>query len=460
MCTNPLHIKNRRLDFNSNLHKVIIDVPCGRCFECRQHQVNEMATRLSFESFATYKQGGHVLFLTFTFNDAHLPYACYHGEPFACFDSSIVKRFLKRLHRYYDKKGKEYRFKHFVCSEYGSQTKRPHLHGTFYLPACINHKEFARVARHYWTGIEGEEIGFMFPSQRDCELFDKHLVKSLGGCSAYASKYACKDLSFYKLPIVDRIMHDKEARPKYRDNMPRNYVSANVGISILPQLSLETEYLINPCNGKPCTIPKYALDKLNYRFYRDGRINSQGKPMISRELTDYGKEYMALQFRRAILNKAKLYDDVKERVGYQISSNSLDIAIWHYMYQYRTDRFFKAISNLKGFDPFNIDQVCSLHYYLDILRTDCSYVYFERVERAPKHLLDYNVMSYDVRSDKDMRISDYNLESGSSIDMSFYLIEDMCVLDEYIRQQQDYKAKKRLEDDEKARALKQLQKPH
>lgn len=459
MCTSPLLIKNNRSDFNSNRHKVLLAVPCGKCDECRIHLVNQMATRLSFETYANYKRKGKTLFLTFTYNNYCIPTAIYNGETFQCFNHEDVLALLRRLHKYYRKRG--IKFKHFACSEYGSVTKRPHYHILFWLPPEIDDKQFARMARHYWTGFDVNR-GFMFPSHRDCETYNKHLIRSFSGVSTYASKYACKDLAFYKLPIIQTIMGDKELRQKYKNCLPRNYVSANVGISILPNLKPDTEELINPCSGQPCSIPQYAWNKLCYRFYRDGRINARGQKMISRELTDFGKSYYAKVFRKCILHKADVYRTLIEdsQLQDQIFSDPLQMSIWHYMYQNRSTRFFKDIQDLQGFDPFNLDQVCSLHEAFDIERCDTKYLYFERKVTNDWSQVYPPTISVEARTDSDMRKDDYAFGPAEYMDIDFNLEYDTAILDNLIQKLAAAKAHERVTIMEQARALKQKEKPH
>lgn len=480
MCTNPIPIRNNRRDFNSNYHKAVLYVPCGKCDECRLHQINEMATRLSFESYATYRAGGHILFLTFTHNNEHLPFLEYDGEMQSCFNHDYMKTTLKRLHHYFDKKG--LKFKHFVCSEYGKNTKRPHYHGLFFLPAEIDADFFCEYARKSWTeNTFYGNIGFMFPSPRDCRIGKKHYVRNHGACAAYASKYACKDMSFYELPIIEAIQLDKEAKFKYRHMMPKNMTSCNVGRCVCDYLEPTTSQLLNPINGKPCTIPRYAIDKLAYRRYYDGRINCKGKKMVSRDLTLWGQQYLDYQFRKAIEHRAQIYATYINHL--QCKCDSMQLSIWHYMYQGRTADFWQTVQNLSNFDPFDIDHVCALHYQYDIARCQKSAVHVERVQKLwkqPATKCDFDnayfrvhpilgcaephfwpgdiiqksrVVTY-IHGDNDYNKNDFVFCNDTIFD------RELAKLDGYINELQQKAVAKKIEDLKQEKLLRQQKSPH
>ena len=375
MCLNPITIQNNRLDYDRFVHKKYLQVPCGECDECRKQRIQQFATRLTFENYATIKAGGHNVFLTFSYNNAHLPYLCYGGygykEAVKCFDSKHILYLLRALHRHYAKKG--LKFKHFVCSEYGDTTKRPHYHGLFNLPAEIDPLEFAERARKYWTkGIYGK-LGFMFPSASDCRVFNKHIVRSDSSAGRYVAKYAVKDLSFYKLPIIKIISKDKVLKSQYHDYLPKTYISCNLGVSALPLVKVDSQYLLCPFTGKKLTIPRYYFDKLSYNIKQhvgDNRKFTFSKDSVSisyprsikREKTDFWYKKDIYTFSRCIKERAQRYDAYKERFG--ILSDSLHLAIYHYFYKDRPASFWRAVDEL-DINPWCLEDVAWAHQILD-----------------------------------------------------------------------------------------------
>lgn len=88
-----------------------IEVPCGKCYECRKEKARKWAFRCLFEA-SEHKSN---YFLTVTYEDGFLPR-----------DDQEQKRdlqlFFKRLRR----AGKEFRY--FACGEKGDATERRHNH--------------------------------------------------------------------------------------------------------------------------------------------------------------------------------------------------------------------------------------------------------------------------------------------------------------------------------------------
>lgn len=88
-----------------------LELPCGRCAGCVQDRANEWALRCEHESklwFSNY-------FLTFTYDDAHLP-------PGGSLCLSHLQDFWKRARHLWPG------LRYFACGEYGEQFARPHYH--------------------------------------------------------------------------------------------------------------------------------------------------------------------------------------------------------------------------------------------------------------------------------------------------------------------------------------------
>lgn len=140
MCLNPQFVPNRGLnkgnyasehgnlvDVPSNLHskKRLLQVPCGKCAECRATYFNSIKQRAIVESMSSY-----ILFVTLTIDNKHINNIVIDGENYKYIDYTHVKNMFKRLRA--DKefiKSIDYRdYRYLVVMEYGDKTHRPHFH--------------------------------------------------------------------------------------------------------------------------------------------------------------------------------------------------------------------------------------------------------------------------------------------------------------------------------------------
>lgn len=100
-----------------------LNIPCGRCIGCRAKRAQEWGARCMHEA----KAHEHNLFVTLTYDDAHLPYGM-DLRP------SHLSRFLRRLRDAVRRASRAAlvcpsgRFKYFACGEYGEVGGRPHYH--------------------------------------------------------------------------------------------------------------------------------------------------------------------------------------------------------------------------------------------------------------------------------------------------------------------------------------------
>jgi len=84
-----------------------VDVPCGKCAGCLRDRANAWGIRCYHESLQHERNS----FLTLTYRDPA-------PETLSVDD---CQRFFKRLR-------KRYKFRYFLCGEFGSRTMRPHYH--------------------------------------------------------------------------------------------------------------------------------------------------------------------------------------------------------------------------------------------------------------------------------------------------------------------------------------------
>lgn len=102
MCTSPFKVK---------VDDKIMDVPCGRCLNCRIEYTRSWAARITHE--LNYYEKASFLCLTYT--DQYLP---PHGV-----SKDDLQKFFKRL-----RKNTGRQIKYLACGEYGETKKRAHYH--------------------------------------------------------------------------------------------------------------------------------------------------------------------------------------------------------------------------------------------------------------------------------------------------------------------------------------------
>lgn len=108
----------------------VVPVPCGHCRGCRLDKSKYWADRMLLE-FSIEREdypAKTALFLTLTYDDAHVPWVtCTDGVQRHNLEPKHPQLFLKRIRKYFwDKFHRKLRF--YLCGEYGSRTFRPHYH--------------------------------------------------------------------------------------------------------------------------------------------------------------------------------------------------------------------------------------------------------------------------------------------------------------------------------------------
>lgn len=326
MCTSPLSIPNRSAYFHGATDFVQHIVPCCKCDECRSVLRSEWEVRISFE-LAYYKEiGGIAVFLTFTYNNKHLPWL--HNEDdkenpihVPCFDGNHILGFLDRLNNtmqyIYGKRS----YKYFIAAEYGKNTRRPHYHGLFFLRPDVKWRWFVEYCRELWSNY-----GYMFPkysTKRDMWLdnygkpstpllkgFDPESGVPLYAGARYVSKYVCKDISYFELnPTLNKACQSKQFRKTYAKQLPKHWQSNGIGYSLFfHKYNLSDCQLLDDIitNGVPnpldptadkIPVPQYIVNKFMYVNVKSTRISpTTGKFLYDRKLSVFGEAYLPLMY--------------------------------------------------------------------------------------------------------------------------------------------------------------------
>lgn len=251
---------------------------------------------------------GHVIMLTFTYNNEHLPFAINPetNERVPVFNREHIKTFLNRLKVRHSRFMKGF-YKYFLCFEYGKNTKRQHMHALFCLSSECDLKLFIDTCRELWT------YGYMFPSPHG-NPYQKAQLRHAGKGASYAAKYVCKDLSYYELPAVQRYIEYIEKQSDddkkiLRNGLPRIYQSNGIGANLLDQLDNNFDEVVkygilNPLTNKRAPIPYYVYNKYFFKTIPalDSRLGKNGKMLYDRVMIKDDSSY--LDYKLEQLNKS------------------------------------------------------------------------------------------------------------------------------------------------------------
>lgn len=112
-CINPISIVIKK-----GIRKgYAIEVPCGKCMNCRIQRTNEWKTRLLHEYWYNNSVG---CFITLTYDDKYVP------KYYSLKKRDLIK--FQRDLRKFVKESKGILIKYYSCGEYGEETLRPHYH--------------------------------------------------------------------------------------------------------------------------------------------------------------------------------------------------------------------------------------------------------------------------------------------------------------------------------------------
>ena len=142
---------------------IYIQVPCNKCELCRDKVAREWSTRAMCESQTSTSQP---LFITLTYNDANLPKDGVSKEHAQTF----IKRLRININRYV---GYDVNLRFFLCSEYGSKTKRPHYHALIWnFPLLDNLKRTLSIIEKSWSFMVSKTEYDKYPA--DFKFRDGH----------------------------------------------------------------------------------------------------------------------------------------------------------------------------------------------------------------------------------------------------------------------------------------------
>jgi len=224
MCYRAREIKNPVKDeHRSGFDPVKISTQCCKCPSCRKVKSSEWFVRSYFETMNNPDK--QVYFCSLDFDNEHLPR--YKGKP--CFDSDIMKKFLKRLRSVIGS------FRYLYVTEFGGLLKRPHYHLMVMPDNFISYSLFMCHVFQKWTSGHHTHISKLE------ELQDNRLA-----AIQYMTGYATKDITFDQ---DDYDQTDEKMPVRYR---PRIQASKGFGLQALRDGDITLDMILA---GKPITIP-------------------------------------------------------------------------------------------------------------------------------------------------------------------------------------------------------------
>lgn len=205
-------------------------VPCGRCPACRINRQRDWTFRLKVEKDAA----DFTFWLTLTYDDLHLP----HVGSLPALDKSHCRHFFEALRKHFKKR---VMFKHYLVSEYGDKTERPHYHCLLfaYCDAPLSYKlQYKQEILDFVCGENSTAWPFGF-------AYVKKLHRNVYG---YVTNYVNKpELLSQNHPVK-----------------PFAMISQGIGIDFLNRrdFDLENENFRVEYSGKFYNLPRYYREKL------------------------------------------------------------------------------------------------------------------------------------------------------------------------------------------------------
>lgn len=231
-------------------HPDAIPIPCGHCVGCRLDYAKQWADRMVLEMDYSKK----AVFVTCTYDEDNVPRVVDPdtGEAFMSLEKKDSAQFLKRIRNLYDKGTIR-----FYCSgEYGSLTKRPHLH---YILFGIGLEDCGKLSFFSKNKFGCENY--------KCELFMKYWKKGNVIVSSVTWE-TCAYVARYNLKKLKGVLNEERSfiQPEF-STMSRR---PGIGMHYFEQHPECFEYSNIPISGsktlrkqsKKIVIPKAFINKL------------------------------------------------------------------------------------------------------------------------------------------------------------------------------------------------------
>ena len=334
MCLNPILIKNNKKGVISPYRdKRYMTVSCGHCPQCLENQRQGYITRATLEYEHCLKNQGFGYFVTLTWDNSFLPICNQLSfdkdtdflkcDDVPVFNKKDLDDYIKNVRIQLERKLGWYKPLSFLCvSEYGAESKRPHLHIIFFheykLKSFIEQATYERIILDSW------KYGNAVPSKKNRGYLEdssaiRYLLKYVGKDTAFQHEYDLLVKSCTSIPVADV----KQLYNKYKGFVK---CSKSLGLCYLDSIT-DDDFINGKINYSADTIlfiPNYYY---RHKFYDKKKIiMPSGKEMIRYEINAEGIKFNLKRFD---------YRQNKSRKDYL---NILDTLI-------------------KGFDPHTTDKL-------------------------------------------------------------------------------------------------------
>lgn len=318
----------------------IIQIPCGKCIECRKAYAKQWSDRCMLE----LQDHEFSYFLTLTYEDKYLPLNCHEdcfedirlgnlapGLQRTCsLEKSDFQKFMKRLRRtLYNKTISDpitgeriknpnfqtHKCRYYMTGEYGSASMRPHYHCILFGLNLKDLKPYKRTSLGDWL-YTSEFLQKLWP-------YGYVVIGDVTPNScAYVARYCNKKL------FNDRSMYDRIGLvPEYTNMSLKPAIGANQyseeifekgyiclstengGIKITPPRYFKNRYYdgyLKKVNGENIEVPGHWNEKVDDRYKNRQRMKSNARSIqlsTSKEYYDTfaDKEYVMQQKASSLL---------------------------------------------------------------------------------------------------------------------------------------------------------------
>lgn len=241
----------------------LVEVPCGKCVNCKLDYARQWSIRCELESYLYPKN--YNFFITLTYSDDFL--TRYNDN------ATLVKKefslFLKRLREYFRVNFNHTGIRFFGCGEYGSKTMRPHYHSILFNCPL----ELLNDFKYYST----TELGFdLFTSETLNKIWSfgyvvigEYSYQSAG----YVARYVSKKVFDETPTLYDDLGIEKEfSLCSRRPGIARGYFDLN------REKIFNNNGRLVLKGGKEVNIPHYfdlLIKGLDLDFLEDMKLNRQ-----------------------------------------------------------------------------------------------------------------------------------------------------------------------------------------
>lgn len=274
MCVAPIPLRQETSKWKSRkafqiAQSDVINVPCGRCVECRRTYINGWVFRLTNELKA--KTTTSAYFLTLTYDDTQL-YNPENGLITQYGETNLNYKhhqdFIKRLRKSYGN-GKSC-IKYFAVGEYGDKSDRPHFH------TIIFNAEQKNILETWKHG-------------------NVHFGEVTESSIAYTLKYAYKK--------IGRVHKKDYSNPEVTREIERALISRGLGAEYAESKQVKKYYQNDITNqakingGKVQPLPRYYRQKIYTEAQLEARSRIVQKTMDEKSRIENTPERQALAKR-------------------------------------------------------------------------------------------------------------------------------------------------------------------